>query len=466
MEGHPYAMRFTSDENVVVADMYQNRSTSRDTLSNLKAKDNKNSSSLRTVYNERKKLLEKECGGESPMNVLFNQLIGKKFIHHDRTNPATNALEDLFFIHPTSYMIYRAFPHVLIIDTKYNTNVYKLPLVQIVGVTSTGKTFTIALAFISHEKEDNFTWLLTMLKTTLDTCMLPRVIVIDRDLALMKTCQIVFPDATKLLCRFHISRNILKNCRQSFALIEEWELFEQLWNSLIHSATPTKYKKRYTKLYDTLVHSHQRVLQYLHRNWLDNYKEKFVSVWIDQNLHFGNTTTNRVEGAHALLKKHLLTHNSPIDKFVDVVVRIVTRQQGAIKETFEQSSKKTINHHNVPLFNELRRHVSHDALELLCEELVRIDRLQQYGSECGCRIHTSCGLPCVCILSKYLNSGQAIPVESIDIFWKKLDFDPLYVESDEDIESRVYEAVEVFKEKFNKESKGGKKVCCRSRYHS
>ncbi|KAH1082244.1 hypothetical protein J1N35_022005 [Gossypium stocksii] len=62
-------------------------------------------------------------------------------------------------------------------------------LIQIVGVTSTNKTFSIAFAFIINENEENYNWTLTCLKLTLEECMYPRVIVTDRELALMNACQ-------------------------------------------------------------------------------------------------------------------------------------------------------------------------------------------------------------------------------------------------------------------------------------
>ncbi|XP_076946341.1 protein FAR1-RELATED SEQUENCE 5-like [Bidens hawaiensis] len=163
MEGHPYAMRLTEDQKTTVRNMYRNKSAPRDILSFIQGEDETNASSLRTVHNETYKVRKEIFQGESHIEVLFRLLGDKGYTHDFRKNSSTNAMEDLFFMHPTSYVMFCAFPHVLIIDTTYNTNEYKLPLVQIVGVTSTGKTITIALSFISKETEDNFTWVLTRL---------------------------------------------------------------------------------------------------------------------------------------------------------------------------------------------------------------------------------------------------------------------------------------------------------------
>lgn len=49
---------------------------------------------------------------------------------------------------------------MLIIDTTYKTNKYKLPLLEIVGITSTEKTYSAGFAFLEREKEETVTWVL------------------------------------------------------------------------------------------------------------------------------------------------------------------------------------------------------------------------------------------------------------------------------------------------------------------
>ncbi|KAI3797407.1 hypothetical protein L1987_32664 [Smallanthus sonchifolius] len=109
-----------------------------------------------------------------------------------------------------------AFPHVLMIDATYKTNMYRLPFVQVVGVTSTHQSFCVAHAFISKEREEHFVRVLLKIKGMLQKCMESRVIVTDRDKALMNACDKIFPDTSKYLCRWHIHENISKHCKASF----------------------------------------------------------------------------------------------------------------------------------------------------------------------------------------------------------------------------------------------------------
>ena len=175
------------------------------------------------------------------MHQLVKLLVEKHFTYYTRENHTTNALEDIFFVHPHSFTMWCAFPHVLMIDATYDTNMYKMAFVQVVGMTSTNQSFAVAHAFISAEKVDNYLWVLERIKSMLVDCMESRVIVTDRDFALMNACDQIFPNAYKYLCRFHISQNILKNSKEKFSTTEWEEFIESFW-ALCDSPTEDVYE--------------------------------------------------------------------------------------------------------------------------------------------------------------------------------------------------------------------------------
>ncbi|XP_076955048.1 protein FAR1-RELATED SEQUENCE 5-like [Bidens hawaiensis] len=83
--------------------------------------------------------------------VLENFLQTHGFTFYTWENPSTNRTENVFFCHEKVHTMWRAFPDLLLIDTTYNTNTYKWPFVQFVGVTSISKSFCIAHAVIFKE---------------------------------------------------------------------------------------------------------------------------------------------------------------------------------------------------------------------------------------------------------------------------------------------------------------------------
>ncbi|KDO37117.1 hypothetical protein CISIN_1g038926mg [Citrus sinensis] len=131
--------------------------------------------------------------------------------------------------------------------------------------------------------------------------MLASVIVTDRELALMKVIQKIFPSATTFLCRWHISRNVLANCKNLFETNEIWQTFISSWNLLVLSASEEEFAQR-LKGMETDFSKYPIVLTYIRNVWLDKCKEKFVSAWTNSVMHFRN-----VESSHSKLKKQLRT---------------------------------------------------------------------------------------------------------------------------------------------------------------
>ncbi|GJZ87980.1 FAR1-related sequence 5-like protein [Tanacetum coccineum] len=142
----------------------------------------------------------------------------------------------------------------------------------------------MGFSFLDKEQGPNFRWVLQCVKKVIDEVHYPRVIVTDRDLALMGACDVEFPNAKKLLCRWHISNNMLKHCRQRFKTVKEWDSVKYTWEHMIKAPTEAGFEHYYEKLKELLV-GHREVSEYLN-NWLENYRHMFVSVLTDQYLSY------------------------------------------------------------------------------------------------------------------------------------------------------------------------------------
>ncbi|KAD3336425.1 hypothetical protein E3N88_31944 [Mikania micrantha] len=106
-----------------------------------------------------------------------------------------------------------------------------------------------------------------------------------------------------------------------------------------------------------------------------------------------------------------------------------------MKHDFETSLIKTMGHHKLPIFDNLRGKVSHKALDLLVEEKDKIRVMRDKNMTCGHQLWTSCGLPCACNISKYYNTDKKILLSDIDIFWTKLNAaNPTLLEKEEEID--------------------------------
>ncbi|KAJ0592175.1 putative MULE transposase domain, FHY3/FAR1 family [Helianthus annuus] len=352
---HAFVRRFTPSKKKLIEQLTAQNMEPRKFFQTIRKQDPDRFHVQKDVQYAVAKIRAEQRHGLTPMQSLENVLINNDFIYETREEPGTDVVTEIFFLHRYSGDMWHAFPHVLLIDATYKTNLYNMPFVQIVGMTPINHSFCIAHAVVSKERGDNFVWVLERIKSMLDECMEPCVIVTDRDLALMGACAKVFPDASRLLCRWHIQQNIMKHCKSAFTE-EDWEKFLSFWGSLIESPSIPIYEyhlrnlqkrlvecKRSSKFFLITYGSHMYILinyfyflgvfNYVYDNWLKDYKEMFVFACTDKRRNFGNRTTNRVESQHANLNRYVLDRCS-LDRVVGCIRDIVETQFGEIRKSF------------------------------------------------------------------------------------------------------------------------------------
>nr|KAJ0193618.1 hypothetical protein LSAT_V11C800398700 [Lactuca sativa] len=257
----------------------------------------------------------------------------------------------------------------------YKTNKYGMPILEIVGVTPTNMTFSIAFVYMHEEKQSNYVWALDCLKSVMEGCMLSLIIVTGRETALMNAYAIIFPDAKGLLCRWHINNNIMKKCKSC------WDVLSTSWTRLVNSETKEAYNKNLAQV-EKITNTYPDAFVYLNKTWLTPHKEKFVSAWTDKFLNFGNHTTNRADSQHVKLKRYVETSGSDIAKSLKRIDDVVESQY------------------------------------------TEYERSKEFGfvyENCGCQVRTSYGLPCAHEQTIFVKKVHCVPLHSVDRFWKKLD---------------------------------------------
>ena len=292
LEGHSFAGILNKEKSNLLVDMSKNNVRPKDILHVLKKRNMHNATTIRAIYNARRKYKVREQAGHSQMQLLMSKLIEHKYIERHKSDVDTNFVKALFLAHPSAIELLQAFPRVLIMDCTYQTNRYDMPLLEIAGVTSIDLTFSVCCVYLKLKWENNYIWASERLKSIMEENMLASVIVTDRELALMKVIQKIFPSATTFLCRWHISRNVLVNCKNLFEANEIWQTFISSWNLLVLSASEEEFAQR-LKGMETDFSKYPIVLTYIRNVWLDKCKEKFVSAWTNSVMHFRNVTSNK-----------------------------------------------------------------------------------------------------------------------------------------------------------------------------
>ncbi len=94
----------------------------------------------------------------------------------------------VFFMHQSSISMCQMFGTVFLLDCTYKTNKFDMPLLNVVGITSTYATFNAGFAFLHMENEEAHAWVLEQFFEV----VIPKVLYTDRELAQMNGIARVF----------------------------------------------------------------------------------------------------------------------------------------------------------------------------------------------------------------------------------------------------------------------------------
>ncbi|KAH1248988.1 Protein FAR1-RELATED SEQUENCE 6 [Glycine max] len=355
---------------------------------------------------------------DTEMQHLIKLLERDQYIYWHRLKDK-DVVRDIFWCHPDTVKLVNACNLVFFIDSTYKTNRYKLPLLDFVGVTPTGMTFSAGFAYLEGERLNNVVWALKRFRGIfLRRDALPGVIVTDRNLALMNAVKTVFPECTNLLCNFHINKNIKAKCKSLIGSKHAWEYVMDAWGSLVDCPSEQQFDECLKK-FEMACSPWPMFVDYVNETWIIPHKKKFVTAWTNKVMHLGNTT-NRFESAHWALKRMLQNNLGDLCSVWDVMNNMMTLQHTEIKASFETSTHVVGYVFKKTLYKRLLGMISRYALNQIAAEFERVHYAGKNPSTCGCVMRTTHGLPCACELSKYVLG--CIPLDSIHMFWRRLNF--------------------------------------------
>ncbi|CAN1146506.1 PKS-NRPS hybrid synthetase cheA [Linum perenne] len=360
--------------------------------------------------------------------VFFDQCVESASVTH------------VFMAHPEAVKLYRAYPYVVLLDSTYKTNRYGYPLVELIGITPVKKSFTIAYVIMKDESIDSYKWVLEKLKMLVEEDSVPNVIVTDRELGLLAAIKETFPHSVHLLCIWHISnvvetraKNMVKDGKLGKNIKNRW------WKDVLEASTDVEFQSGWEDFQKTWP----GMVSYLNNTWMPHSK-KFIKCYTNKVMHFGNTTTSRVESSHAALKLCLVNSALALDTVWKRTHTLLEGQHVDIRNSLEQSCSVHIPSNHGRLFSSLAGHVATYAIILMHEEYDRGVVLGVGLNErCGCTIVTTHGLLCACKLHDLHRKGQRVHLQDVHLFWRTLRYNQAgsMPESDLDHLDSLFEGV-------------------------
>ena len=156
--GHRYVGRLAKDEKIIVANMTKSMVKPKNILLTLKEHIANSYETIKQIYNAINVYRSSIRGSNIEMQQLMKLIECDQYIHWHRLKD--DIVCDIFWCHPGAFKLTNACNLVFLIDNTYKTNRYKLWLLDIVGVTPTGMTFSTAFAYLEEERLNNVIWAL------------------------------------------------------------------------------------------------------------------------------------------------------------------------------------------------------------------------------------------------------------------------------------------------------------------
>ncbi|CAB4394027.1 unnamed protein product [Rhizophagus irregularis] len=376
----------------------------------------------RDIHNTHEWLRQKKLAGRTPIQALIDKLKKGDFIYEYECDNA-GCVTHLFFAHNDSVALTRQYSSVLIMDCTYKTNKFKMPLLNVVGITSFNTTFYSCFIFMKGEEMTDYQWALTHVSRLFDGISKPGVIVTDRELAFMKALEIILSDSANLLCLWHISKNILKNCKSQFSEEkenkenDEWQLFLAKWNDVVQSISEDEFNEKW-QIFCSAYANKPRIIKYLEDTWI-LWKKKFVKAWTNKFFHLKTTVTSRVEGAHSALKASLQVSTGDLYRVQTAITLMVTNQKKEINSMVSSDCiYLPIFAHNNPLYANIKGKISIFALKKINEQYQKVTHATAKEPLLPCTgfYSTTMGLPCAHNIQQ-LDNNQGLILDNIHKHW-------------------------------------------------
>ena len=388
------------------------------------------------IYNQIAEVRRDSRQGESPVHALANQLEQEGFWSRVQYGP-DRRVTSVLFAHPDSLVYLQAYPEVLLLDCTYKTNKYSMPLLDMIGVDATGRSFCIAFAFLSGEAEEDYIWALDLLKALYGQCggVFPSVILTDRCLAVIKATSVLFLSTTSL-CVWHANKAVLARCQHVFQTTEQWGEFYAFWFSILRSPTELTYRERLQEFEKKYAATNLERVAYIKETWLLPYKEKLVTAWVDQKAHFGNTATSRVEGIHALLKSYLRRWTFDLFEAWKAIRLALNHQLSELRSNQAKQQIRTPLQLDKAIYRNVQGWVSHQALRKVEEQRQLKWKVPPPSPTCTGTFTRVYGLPCVHILTA--RQDEPLLLEDFHSHWRLIrNGAPLHLQEPRRIEPKA-----------------------------
>ena len=229
-------------------------------------------------------------------------------------------MNGIYFQDKEMKRMYDCFPELLFIDATYKLNNLRMPLYVFLIEDGNGESEIVATWMVVTEDKVSISQMAKIFKNHNPNWGKTKTIMSDKDFIERDALKSQFPDASILICLFHVLRTFRREitCEKLGITSAERGLALEIVQKMAYAKTSCEYLELYQDLKDAKLPG---VVDYFDTNW-HSIKEQWVDGLKNDNVVFLNRTNNRIECINQKLKSVILKYSSLPQFFSQLVVTL------------------------------------------------------------------------------------------------------------------------------------------------
>ncbi|XP_071125473.1 uncharacterized protein [Mytilus edulis] len=231
-----------------------------------------------------------------------------------------NQVQGVFYQDEEMQKIFSAYCDIVFVDATYKLNDLRMPLYVIMIEDSLGQSEVAAICLLNSEEKPVLQHLIKCFQKHNPDSSGIKVIMADKDIVERDVFKEEFPDASLLICKFHVLRTFNREITTEKMGISSAQRYValELIQKLVHSSSEEDYNAN-LKLIETTCP--RQIFNYIDTNW-HNIRNEWVLGLTYFEGSLMNTTNNRIESFNQKLKQVIKLY-SGLDLFFENFISLI-----------------------------------------------------------------------------------------------------------------------------------------------
>lgn len=308
--------------------------------------------------------------------------------------------------------MFSVFPEIIFVDATYKLNDRRMPLYILMVEDSLGQSEVVAVCLLNSEEKPVLQQFVKSFKANNPSFTKTKVIMADKDINERDVFTHEIPNATILICQFHVLRTFNREITTEKMGISSAQRHTalELLQQLVYSSSETAYETQMEKIQNTCP---RQIYDYLMNNWHHIRSEWVLGLKLCEGSMM-NTTNNRLESFNQKLKQVVKLYSSLgvfFDKFLSLIRTLRNERDHRGSVEIQKVSAKSLAHPVNSAESQYDALLTTYAYKYVEDQLKKArrkretdltssnsciseDGIQLSTESCQCSFRKSMGLPC------------------------------------------------------------------------